>query len=92
MLRGTTQLHDKVLVVVLGCLPWWVVLNVYAVHITESHVVDYEVVHRGPDDSTATLQGYACLWLNTCAPVEHMHVARPHGGLQHSPPSTGTPK
>ena len=82
MLHGATQLHNKVQVVVLGCPPWWVVLNVYAVHITESRVVDYEVVHRGPDDSTAMLQGCACIWLNTGAPIEHMHVARPHDGLQ----------
>ena len=78
--------------VVLGYPLWWVVLNVYAVHITESRIVDYEVAHRGPDDSAAMLQGCARVWLNTRAPIEHMHVACAHGGLQHSLPSTGSPK
>ena len=82
MMHGTTQLHDKVHVIVLGCPPLWVVLDVYAVHKTKSRAIDYEVVHRGPGYSAAPLQGYARIWLNTGAPIEYMHVVHPHSGMQ----------
>ena len=82
MICGTTQLHDKVHVEVLRLTPWWVVMDVYAVHKTKSCAIDYEVVHREPDDSAAPLQGCARIWLNTGAPIEHLHVVHPHGGLQ----------
>ena len=82
MKRGATQLHDKVRMVVLGCPPRWMVLDGYAVYIAECRTIDYEVVHRGPDDSTATLQGRARIWLNTHASIEYMHVACLHGSLR----------
>ena len=76
------HLHDKVHMVVLGCLPRWVILDVYAVHIAKSCTIDYEVVHRGPDNCAAPLQGCARIWLNTRASIEHEHVACLHGSLQ----------
>ena len=92
MLRGIMQLHDKVCVVVFGCPPRWVILDVYAVYIVRGRAIDYEVVHRGPDDSAAPLQGCAHIWLDTHASIEHAHVTRLYGSLQQSPSSTGTPK
>ena len=82
MMRGATQLRDKVCVVVFVCPPWWVVLDVYAVHIAKGRAIDYEVVHREPDDSAAPLQGCARIWLDTCASIEHVHVTCLHSSLQ----------
>ena len=76
------HLYDKVHMVVLGCLPRWVILDVYAVYIAKGHAIDYEVVHRRPDNSAALLQGCARIWLDTCASIEHVHVVRLHGSLQ----------
>ena len=85
------QLHDKVRVVVLRCLPRWVILDVYAVYIAKCRAIDYEVVHHRPSDSAAPLQGRTHIWLDTCTSVEHVHVTCLHGSLQESPASAGTP-
>ena len=55
-MQDATQLHDKVRMVVLGCPPRWVILDVYAVYIAKGRAFDYEVVHRGHYYSVAPLK------------------------------------
>ena len=68
--------------VVLGSPPRWMILDGYAVYIAECRTIDYEVVHGRPDNSSTTLQGRACIWLDMCASIEHMHVTCVQGNLQ----------